>query len=114
MALNLENKAALVTGGAAGIGEAIVRLFVAEGAAVTIADRDAVRGRALKQELSTGGARVEFEEVDLEREADCRRAVGETLGAFGRLDFLVNNAGVNDSVSLDRPPADFLASLQRN
>lgn len=114
MNLNLENKSALVTGGAAGIGESIVRLLAAEGVVVTIADRDKTRGEALTKELSVGGAKVHFVEADLTRDSDCRRAVEETLRVFGALDILVNNAGVNDSVSLDRSPGDFMASLQRN
>lgn len=114
MNLNLENKSALVTGGAAGIGESIVRLLAAEGVGVTIADRNTNRGEALAKELSTGRAKVRFVEVDLTIESNCRHAVEETLRTFGALDILVNNAGVNDSVSLDRSPADFMASLQRN
>ena len=114
MNLNLENKSALVTGGAAGIGAAVVRLLAVEGAFVTIADRDQTRGETLAKELVTSGAKAIFSVVDLTKEADCRRALEETLAAFGRLDLLVNNAGVNDSVSLDRSPGDFMASLQRN
>ena len=92
MNLNLENKSALVTGGAAGIGAAVVRLLAVEGAFVTIADRDQTRGETLARELMAGGARVVFSAVDLTKEADCRRALEETLAAFGRLDLLVNNA----------------------
>lgn len=114
MNLHLENKSALVTGGAAGIGEAIVRLLAAEGVGVTIADRDRSRGQRLAAELIARGAKVLFLEVDLTKEADCRRTVDETLRVFGALDILVNNAGVNDSVSLDRSPEVFMASLQRN
>ena len=114
MNLHLETKSALVTGGAAGIGESIVRLLAAEGVGVTIADRDTKRGEALAKELSANGVKVRFVAVDLTIEADCRNAVEETLRAFGGLDILVNNAGVNDSVSLDHTPEDFMASLQRN
>ena len=114
MNLHLETKSALVTGGAAGIGESIVRLLAAEGVGVTIADRDTKRGEALAKELSANGVKVRFVAVDLTTEADCRNAVEETLRAFGGLDILVNNAGVNDSVSLDHTPEDFMASLQRN
>lgn len=114
MDLGLNAKVALVTGGASGIGEAVVRLFIAEGARVSIVDRDAARGLALATELSGSDSRAAFVHADLTRETDCQTAVEETTRAFGRLDIVVNNAGVNDSVGLDRPPAEFAASLQRN
>ena len=114
MNLQLENKSALVTGGAAGIGAAIVRLLVAEGASVTIADRDRPRGEALAGELTASGAKVQFVITDLTQEEDCRRVVEESVRVFGTIDILVNNAGVNDSVSLDQSPAEFMASLQQN
>jgi len=114
MDLGLNGKVALVTGGASGIGEAAVRLFAAEGARVGIVDRDAPRGLALATELAGTGAQAAFVHADLSRETDCKNAVEETTRAFGRLDILVNNAGVNDSVGLERPPAEFVASLQRN
>lgn len=115
MNLQLEGKSVLVSGGAKGIGASVVRLFVEEGARVAIVDRDAFAGSALAGELNgsrKGSAR--FVEADLSREADCRRAVEETVGKLGGLDVLINNAGFNDAVSLDRPPEDFAASLNAN
>jgi L-fucose dehydrogenase len=52
--------------------------------------------------------------ADLTSDEDCRRAVTETVARFGGVDVLVNNAGVNDGVTLERSPADFMQSLQRN
>ena len=78
--------------GASGIGEAAVRLFLAEGAAaVAFADRDVERGEAIAQEL---GAEALFVQVEMSTEADCREFIERTVAAFGRLDVLVNNAGV--------------------
>jgi NAD(P)-dependent dehydrogenase (short-subunit alcohol dehydrogenase family) len=111
MNLELDGRVALVTGGASGIGEATVRMLHAEGARVAIADRNAERGAALAREL---GGHARFIETDLTVEADCRRAVEETVAAFGGLQILVNNAGVNDAVSLEHSPADFTESLRRN
>lgn len=115
MNLQLEGKTALVSGGAKGIGASVARLFREEGARVVVVDRDVAAGETLASELEKGGSEsVLFVEADLSREADCRRAVEETVGKFGGLDVLVNNAGFNDAVSLDRPPADFAASLNLN
>lgn len=111
MNLQLQDKTALVTGGASGIGEAAVRLLAAEGARVGIVDKDADRGRELADEL---GESVLAVTADLTRDEDCRRAVEEVAGNFGGVDVLVNNAGVNDGVDLEQAPADFMKSLERN
>jgi NAD(P)-dependent dehydrogenase (short-subunit alcohol dehydrogenase family) len=86
----LANKVALVTGGASGIGEATVRLFVAEGAAVVVADLQDERGRRVAAEL---GPRAAYVHADVSREADVQAAVAETERRFGRLDCIFNNAG---------------------
>ena len=111
MNLELKGRTALVTGGASGIGEATVRLLAAEGARVAIVDKDAERGAALAAEL---GDSVIGVAADLTSDDDCRQAVESTALAFGGIDVLVNNAGVNDGVDLDQSPADFMRSLQRN
>jgi NAD(P)-dependent dehydrogenase (short-subunit alcohol dehydrogenase family) len=114
MNLELTDKAVLVTGGASGIGAACVRAFTAEGARVAIVDRDRDCGEALAAELLSAGVPVVFLQTQLEDETACRDAVAGARRAFGRLDILVNNAGINDAISLEQPPSDFLASLQRN
>jgi len=86
----LANKIALVTGGGSGIGEATVRLFVAEGAAVVIADIQDDRGRRVAGEL---GPRAAYVHADVSREDDVQAAVAETVRRFGRLDCMFNNAG---------------------
>lgn len=111
MDLGIAGKSALVTGGANGIGEAAVRMLVAEGAHVAIADRNRDCGEKLATEL---GKSVAFFEADLCGEGDCRKVVEETVSRFGRLDILVNNAGVNDGVDLSRSPSDFMGSLKLN
>lgn len=111
MDLGLNEKVALVTGGAKGIGEATCRLLAAEGAKVGIVDLDRESGEALAGEL---GEVAFFVHADLTEDANCRRAVAAVAEAFGGIDIVVNNAGVNDGIDLDRSPADFMASLQRN
>ena len=86
----LAHKVALITGGASGIGEATVRLFVQEGAAVVIADIQDERGRRLAGEL---GDRTAYVHTDVSREADVQAAVAEAVRRFGRLDCIFNNAG---------------------
>jgi NAD(P)-dependent dehydrogenase (short-subunit alcohol dehydrogenase family) len=86
----LAGKVALVTGGASGIGEATVRLFVAEGASVVIADLQDERGGRVAGEL---GARAAYAHADVSREADVQAAVEAAVRRFGRLDCIFNNAG---------------------
>lgn len=110
MDLGLKDRVLLVSGGARGIGAATVRLAAAEGMRVAWVDRDGDAGRALLAEIP-GGC---FIEGDLSDDAVCAQAIATTVKSLGRLDVLVNNAGVNDSVPLTAPPAEFLASLRRN
>jgi NAD(P)-dependent dehydrogenase (short-subunit alcohol dehydrogenase family) len=90
----LDGMVAAVTGGASGIGEATVRRFIAEGAQVAFADRDAERGRRVAEEIAAGGGKVVFVEADVGREATCLGFIGQTVERFGRLNVLVNNAGI--------------------
>jgi 3-oxoacyl-[acyl-carrier protein] reductase len=87
----LANRTALVIGAARGIGEGIARRFVMEGAAVLIADTEVGAGEALASSL---GASVSFVATDVSREEDVERAVATAIEAFGRLDILVQNAGI--------------------
>ncbi|VAH41828.1 unnamed protein product [Triticum turgidum subsp. durum] len=90
--MRLEGKVAIVTGGARGIGEAIVRAFVRHGARVVVADIDDAAGEAL--EAALGGACCSYVHCDVSVEADVERAVGCCVARHGRLDVLCNNAGV--------------------
>jgi NAD(P)-dependent dehydrogenase (short-subunit alcohol dehydrogenase family) len=86
----LNGKVTLITGGASGIGEGTARLFIEEGAAVTVADIQDDRGQRLAKEL---GSRAAYVHADVSREAEVRAAVNATVERFGRLDCLFNNAG---------------------
>jgi len=84
-------RAALVTGGARGIGEAIAALLAERGYRIAIADREAKSGRATAARIG-----APFIRCDVAREADVRACVGQVVRRFGRLDALVNNAGIAD------------------
>ena len=90
----LAGKVAAVTGGASGIGEATVRRFVAEGARVAFADRDVDRGKRVAAEIEASGGHALFVEAHMEREAEAAAFVRQAADRFGRLDVLVNNAGI--------------------
>jgi len=115
MDLDLANKVVLISGGASGIGAAIVRAVVGEGAVAVIADRSIEHANRLRDELQSAGDKVYVIAGDLTVPENCKQALDQTLERCGRLDALVNNAGVNDRVGLELgSPADYVASLQRN
>jgi 3-oxoacyl-[acyl-carrier protein] reductase len=91
--IDLSGRFAVVTGGAQGIGRAIVERFLESGAAVAIWDRDAALAQKTAEALA-GRGRAAAQPVDVTRYADVERARDATLKAFGRIDILVNNAGV--------------------
>ena len=86
----LQGKIAVVTGGASGIGEGTVRLFVSEGAKVVIADVQDARGQKLAEELGPNAAYVH---ADVSQEAEVRSSIETALAKWGRLDCMFNNAG---------------------
>lgn len=86
----VEGKVVIVTGGAKGIGESAVRLLADEGATVVLADIDEEAGREVAGRIEN----VSFERHDVTVEGDWERLIAETVGRYGRLDGLVNNAGV--------------------
>ncbi|MBU9427654.1 SDR family oxidoreductase [Burkholderia gladioli] len=113
MNLDLQDKVVLVTGGAAGIGGAITHAFAAEGAIPVVLDRNAPDD-AFASQLRDQQPRTRFLRTDLLDDAQCQAAVDAAIAEFGRIDGLVNNAGVNDGVGLGAGRAAFVASLERN
>lgn len=115
MDLKLKDKVIIVTGGAKGIGEAVTKSLSKEGAIPVIVGRSADAAKSLLQALTADGARGHNIVVDLEDPESCRQVVEETITTFGRIDGLVNNAGVNDGIGLENGnPEKFMASLQLN
>ena len=115
MNLELRDKAILISGGAAGIGAAIATACAEEGAIPVVLDRNQDVARAFAAQLRDAGHRCELILLDLKTPEDCRLAVEDALRLCGKIDALVNNAGVNDSVGLERgDPERFEASLRSN
>lgn len=90
----LHRKSVLITGGGKGAGEASARLFVREGAQVTIADRDEVAARTLAEDLREQGHEVAWVHADVSRPEDAEHAYEAAKGAFGKVDVLFNHAGI--------------------
>ncbi len=92
--MRLQNKVAIVTGAASGMGAATAKLFAAEGAKVVVTDILVEEGESL---VSGIGGDTRFQRVDVTKEADWNALVTLTLSAFGQIDVLINNAGVSGS-----------------
>lgn len=116
MDLHLKDKVIIVTGGAGlpgSIGETIVRSIAGEGGIPVVIDKHP-RGEALASSLKQKGSDCFFIQADLTEPYDCKLAVEKAHSAFGRIDGLVNNLGVNDGIGLDRSCDDFIGSLKLN
>jgi len=111
MDLQLKNKIIIVTGGAKGIGAGITKALAAEGAIPVVAGRSKEDNDAIIAKIGTGFAIT----TELTHPEDCKNAVAATIEKFGRIDGLVNNAGVNDGVGLENGNYEaFVASLHKS
>jgi NAD(P)-dependent dehydrogenase (short-subunit alcohol dehydrogenase family) len=99
MSLLFENKVALITGAASGMGLAAAHAFAAEGAAVALADVDESAAREAAEQLISAGYKAIAVRCDVADERQARAMVDETVSAFGRLDAAFNNAGIQSPVA---------------
>lgn len=93
--MNVKNKTILITGGAGGLGSAMARLLGQNGARVYLLDMDEPKGEAVAQALRQEGAQACFIRADVTSESDWESAVSRAVRETGRLDVVVNNAGIN-------------------
>lgn len=115
MNLFLQDKIIIVTGGAKGIGEGIVRGLAAEGAIPVIVGRNENDNLKLVREIEEGGGRSFQVTAELSVPAECQSAVEVISREYGRIDGIVNNAGVNDGVGLEHGDYErFLSSIHKN
>ena len=115
MDLQLKNKVIIVTGGAKGIGEGIAEVLGTEGVIVAIVGRNEADNKIVVDKIEAGGGTAFSVVAELTEPADCQKAVNAVVQKYGRIDGLVNNAGVNDGVGLEHGNYEnFMASLHKN
>jgi NAD(P)-dependent dehydrogenase (short-subunit alcohol dehydrogenase family) len=90
----LQDKVAIITGGASGMGRVAARMFAAEGAKVVVADVTEPAAQSVVDEVTAAGGRAIAVAADVSREADARRMIDAAVEAYGRVDVLYNNAGI--------------------
>src|SRR5215470_3662947 len=100
---DLKGRVALVTGGNGGIGLGMARGLAQAGAAIAVAGRNREKSNAAARELGALGVATAVLEVDVTDEASCRKMVDATTAELGRLDILINNAGIN----IRKQPQDY-------
>ena len=99
--MRLEGKVALISGGARGMGAAEAKLFSREGAKVVIADVLEAEGRQTEAEINETGGDAIFVTLDVTSQSDWDAAISRTVEQFGKLDVIVNNAGIASRVSIE-------------
>ena len=95
--MRLADKVALITGGASGMGAGMARLFARQGARVVVADMLEDEGKKVVGEITAANGAAMFQRLDVSSEAEWQAAIAATLAAYGRLDILVNDAGISGS-----------------
>lgn len=115
MDLQLRDKIIIVTGGAKGIGEGITKVLAAEGAIPIIVGRSAEDNNKVIKEVEEKGGKAFQVEAELTKPEECEKVITTIVEQFGRIEGLVNNAGVNDGIGLEKGNYEgFIASMHRN
>jgi L-fucose dehydrogenase len=115
MDLQLSEKVIIVTGGAKGIGEGISKVLAGEGTVVVIIGRNEADNLKTVDAILAAGGKAHHVVAELSDPTECERSVREVIAQFGKIDGLVNNAGINDVVGLEKGNYEgFMASLHKN
>jgi len=115
MDLQLKDKVIIVTGGAKGIGEGICKVLANEGAIPVVVGRKAIDNAVVVSAIEASGGKAFQVAAELSDPEECKKAVEAVIAHFGKIDGLVNNAGVNDGVGLEHGNYEaFMASLHKN
>lgn len=115
MDLQLQGKIIIVSGGARGIGEGISNVLAAEGAVPVIIGRSEEHNLALVKTLQQQGLQADQVVAELSEPAECENAINKVIAKYGRIDGLINNAGENDSIGLEKGNYElFMKSLHKN
>ena len=104
--MRLDGKVALISGGARGMGAEEARIFAREGAKVVIGDISEDDGKAVEAQIAEAGGQALFIRLDVTQEADWAKAVDQAVSSFGKLDVLVNNAGISSRTFTDDTAID--------
>jgi NAD(P)-dependent dehydrogenase (short-subunit alcohol dehydrogenase family) len=99
--MRLAGKVALITGGSSGMGKCEAEIFAREGARVVVADILQAEGDAVVRDIEKAGGQARFAKLDVSSEDDWRAAVAATVASYGKLDVLVNNAGISGTFDPD-------------
>jgi NAD(P)-dependent dehydrogenase (short-subunit alcohol dehydrogenase family) len=107
MNVNLENKVAVITGAAGGIGSGMARLFAQNGATVVVADLNEEGARQVVEGLKSAGGRAMFVKTNVGEMADAQAMAEQVVAECGKIDILINNAGINIGMQARRPIHEF-------
>lgn len=102
----LENKSAIVIGATSGMGESIARMYAAEGAEVILTGRREEKGRAIEESICSTGGKAVFVQADFTKKEDLERIFQVAMDRFGKIDILINNAGVGTTGAIDEMTMD--------
>lgn len=115
MNLNLDNKIIIVSGGAKGIGNAIAKILAEEKALPVIIGRNEIDNKNAIQEIIENGGKADYVTAELSQPDECKKAIEEVVKKYGKIDGIVNNAGVNDGVDLEKGSYEgFIESYHKN